>query len=161
MDVVWLAGLYAIRVIGGAVVTGIVISTWLLNFCILIFLSLACAKRCAELVTHLADNREMSSRRGYQVADLQVITAIGVAAGFSAVIVLMIYLQDAATLQLYSEPRLLLLVCVLLLYWQSHLWITVRRNEMHSDPIVFALTERKSQIVGGLMLLSFVASAVV
>ncbi|WP_168219881.1 UbiA family prenyltransferase [Pseudotabrizicola formosa] len=160
MDVVWLAGLYVIRVVGGAAATGIDISTWLLNFCILIFLSLACAKRCAELVTHLSANREMSSRRGYQVADLQVMTAIGVAAGFSAVIVLMIYLQDAATLQLYGEPRLLILVCVLLLYWQSHLWITVRRNEMHADPIVFALTERKSQIASGLMLLTFVAAAV-
>lgn len=160
IDVVWLAGLYTLRVLAGAVATGIAASTWLLSFCLFLFLSLACAKRCAELVMQFSSPRPLVSRRGYQPGDLEIMTTIGVANGFSAVIVLIIYLQDAATRSLYRQPGLLLLVCVLLLYWLAHLWITVRRNQMHADPIVFALTERRSQLVGVFMMLAFLAAAV-
>lgn len=156
LDVIWLAGLYTVRVIGGAAATGIVTSSWLLTFCVFIFLSLACAKRCAEMMVHLASEREMSSRRGYRVSDLDVMSGIGLASGFSAVIVLMIYLQSDATLELYGRPKVLILIGVVLMYWLCRLWLKVRRNELHSDPIVFALTDRSSQAAGLLTAMAFI-----
>lgn len=161
LDVIWLAGLYTMRVIAGAVATGIVTSTWLLTFCVFVFLSLACAKRCAELVTYLVAEREMSGRRGYRVSDLDIMAPIGVASGMAAVVVLMIYLQNDETRRLYARPDLLIATGVLLLYWQCRLWIKVRRDEMHSDPIVFAATDRQSQIITVLIALSLVLAAVV
>lgn len=160
VDVIWLAGLYTIRVLAGALASGLATSTWLLGFCLFLFLSLACAKRCAELVMQFSSPGAVISRRGYQPGDLEIMSMIGVANGFSAVIVLTLYLQDEATRRLYAQPNLLLLVCVLLAYWLIHLWITVRRNEMPGDPIVFALSERRSQLVGVFMMLAFLAAAV-
>lgn len=50
VDVVLLAGLYTIRIIGGALAISTVLSFWLLAFSMFIFLSLAMLKRYTELV---------------------------------------------------------------------------------------------------------------
>ena len=47
----------------------------------------------------------------------------------------------------YSEPRLLWLLCPLLLYWISRLWLKTGRGEMHDDPIVFTVRDRGSRYV--------------
>jgi len=51
---------------------------------------------------------------------------------------------------LYPQPLLLLLVCPLLLYWISRVWLIAHRSQMHDDPIVFALRDRASYVVGAL-----------
>ena len=49
IDVMTLAALYTLRIIAGSAATGIFVSFWLLAFSIFIFLSLAAAKRYAEV----------------------------------------------------------------------------------------------------------------
>ncbi len=49
LDVLMLAGLYTLRVIAGGMATGITVSQWLMAFSMFLFLSLAFAKRYAEL----------------------------------------------------------------------------------------------------------------
>nr|WP_256439132.1 UbiA family prenyltransferase [Rubellimicrobium arenae] len=158
IDILWLASLYALRVVGGAAATGIEISSWLLSFCVFFFLSLAAAKRCSELVMYAEKGRSVSGRRGYQIGDLEVMTMIGVISAYSAVIVLMIYTQDPLIRQMYPHPDFLMISGIVLLYWLNRVWLKVRRGEMHHDPIVFALRDRKSHYALGLMFLAFAAS---
>jgi hypothetical protein len=42
----------------------------------------------------------------------------------------------------------------LLLYWVSRVWLKAGRGEMHDDPLVFAVTDTQSQIVGLAILLA-------
>ncbi|MFH7572101.1 hypothetical protein VSS95_28505, partial [Pseudomonas syringae pv. tagetis] len=57
------------------------------------------------------------------------------------------------SLELYSNPKLLWLLCPILLYWISRMWIVSHRGDMHDDPIVFAAMDRGSQIVIALCVL--------
>ena len=58
VDVLLLAGLYTVRVLAGAAAVDIVPSFWLLAFSIFLFLSLALAKRHAELKVLLKHGTE-------------------------------------------------------------------------------------------------------
>jgi hypothetical protein len=51
---------------------------------------------------------------------------------------------------LYHHPVRLLLVCPLLLYWISRTWLLATRDTLHDDPVVFALKDWVSYVVGGL-----------
>ncbi|MBN1358998.1 MAG: hypothetical protein JW993_00320, partial [Sedimentisphaerales bacterium] len=48
----------------------------------------------------------------------------------------------------YATPGILWGLCILLLYWISRTWMLTHRGKMHQDPVVFALTDRISLLVG-------------
>jgi 4-hydroxybenzoate polyprenyltransferase len=147
LDVVVLAGLYTIRIIGGAVAIGSVLSFWLLAFSMFTFLSLAMVKRYTELGVLLANSRSEASGRGYNVEDLPLIQSLGAASGYIAVLVLALYINSPESLALYHRPQVLWLLCPLLLYWMSRFWVIAHRGEMNDDPVVFAALDRISQAV--------------
>lgn len=146
VDVVLLAGLYTVRIIGGAVAIDAELSFWLLAFSMFLFLSLAMLKRYTELQTMLAEGKADASGRGYRVDDLTIVQSLGGACGFIAVLVLCLYINSQAA-ALYRNPQMLWLLCPLLLYWVSRAWLLAHRNEMHDDPIVFAAGDKISLIV--------------
>lgn len=148
IDVMLLAGLYTLRVIGGAAAVGILPSFWLLALSMFMFLSLALVKRGAELSTYRRLNESSGGGRGYRVSDLEYLHSMGTASGYGAVLVTALYINDAAVLDLYSRPYLLWPVCPLLLYWVSRIWLKTGRGEMHDDPLVFAIKDRQSQLIG-------------
>ena len=43
-------------------------------------------------------------------------------------------------------------LCPLLLYWLSHVWLIAHRGKMPDDPVVFAVNDRTSRILILLML---------
>ena len=67
LDVVLLASLYTLRIIGGTVAIGAELSFWLLAFSMFIFLSLALLKRYTELHAVLARGKTRANGRGYGV----------------------------------------------------------------------------------------------
>ena len=148
IDVVLLAALYTVRIIGGVVAIGGELSFWLLAFSMFTFLSLALLKRYTELESALSSGKEQAIGRGYAVADLPLIQSLGAAAGYIAVMVFALYINSPESLVLYSHPKILWLLCPVLLYWMSRVWVIAHRGEMHDDPIVFAATDRTSQVVG-------------
>lgn len=148
LDVVTLAGLFTLRIFAGSAATGIAISEWLLAFSIFIFFSLAMLKRYIEILRLKEHGKESLLGRAYQVNDQGMISATGVASGFMAALVLTIYLNQAAAANLYTHPQWLLGVTVLMMYWISRIWILSHRGQVHDDPIVFALRDRQSLIVG-------------
>jgi 4-hydroxybenzoate polyprenyltransferase len=147
LDVVVLAGLYTIRIIGGAIAIGSVLSFWLLAFSMFTFLSLAMLKRYTELGILLANSKGQASGRGYNVEDLPLIQSLGAASGYLAVLVLALYINSPESLALYHRPQVLWLLCPLLLYWMSRVWVIAHRGEMNDDPVVFAALDRVSQVV--------------
>lgn len=155
LDVFFLAGLYTIRLVAGHEATRIEYSFWLLAFSMFIFLSLALVKRFTELKTLRLQNLRDSKGRGYTSEDMELVAMLGIASGFLSVLVMALYVNSDQVLQLhlYRYPTLLLLICPLLLYWVSRVWLIAHRGKMHDDPIVFALKDRASYLVGALTLL--------
>jgi 4-hydroxybenzoate polyprenyltransferase len=145
IDVVLLAGLYTLRVLAGGAATQIVPSEWLLGFSLFMFMSLALAKRHAEL--YRLKTELGWGTRGYLVHDLGLIQSLGAASGYLAVLVLALYIHAPSTRMLYQHPQYLWLLCPLLLYWVSRLWLIACRGLLHEDPIVFAFHDRVSLMV--------------
>lgn len=160
VDVVVLAMLYTLRIVAGAMAFGLNISFWLLAFSMFIFLSLAFVKRAAELrVVRHSGRSDKAHGRNYVPQDLEVVSSMGAAAGYIAVLVLALYIQDQTTQRLYRHPQLIWLACPLLLFWVGRIWVLTHRGEMHDDPVVFALKDRVSLLVGGLFALVFILAA--
>lgn len=152
VDVLTLAILYTMRIIGGATAIDVPLSFWLLLFSTFLFLSLALIKRYSELKAARDSGSEASLQgRGYAPDDLPMISSLGGSAGFIAVLVLALYVQDGQTAGLYASPRMIWALCPLLLFWISRAWLIAHRGRMHDDPIVFALRDRTSWMVVGLM----------
>jgi 4-hydroxybenzoate polyprenyltransferase len=147
VDVFALASLYTLRLIAGAAAVGIPPSFWLLAFSMFLFLSLAMVKRYAELVESLNKGGEVAPGRGYRVADLEVLASLGSSSGFAAALVLGLYVNSESVMPSYRLPEAMWLLCPLLLYWVSRLWIMSRRGWMDDDPIVFSVRDRVSRIV--------------
>jgi 4-hydroxybenzoate polyprenyltransferase len=147
LDIITLAGLYSFRILTGAAATWIQPSFWLLAFSMFIFLSLALVKRYSELSVVLKSGKAQASGRGYRVDDLPLLESLGTASGYMAVLVLALYINSADVTRLYSQPRWLWLLCPLLLYWISHIWIKTHRGEMHDDPVIFAVQDRSSWLI--------------
>lgn len=147
VDVVLLAGLYTVRIIAGAAAIGSPLSFWLLAFSMFLFLSLAMLKRYIELRSMQALGREGASGRGYNVDDLTLMQSLGSSSGYISVMVLALYINSPESLQLYTHPKMLWLLCPALLYWISRIWVVAHRGAMHDDPVVYAATDRVSQVV--------------
>jgi 4-hydroxybenzoate polyprenyltransferase len=150
VDVITLAGLYSIRVFGGAVAIEVVVSKWLLAFCIMIFMSLALIKRYVELAARRDANLPEPTSRDYRTSDLDMVAALAAAAGFNAITVFALYISSDSVNALYSRPELLWLVGPLLLYWVARALMLANRRLMDDDPVVFALKDRVSLVTIGL-----------
>lgn len=156
LDVFMLATLYTIRVIGGAAAINVLPSFWLLAFSMFIFFSLALVKRCSELLVMQQSQRESAQGRDYRTADYSVLQAIGVASGFSAVVVFALYINSPVVIESYRHPHMLWLICGTLAYWISRMWIKTVRGEMHDDPLLYAARDRGSAVMVVLSAISFI-----
>jgi 4-hydroxybenzoate polyprenyltransferase/phosphoserine phosphatase len=147
-DVFTLAVLYTMRIIAGTAAIQVPISHWLLAFSVFLFLCLAFVKRYSELHTLRAQQRSEAKGRGYFVSDFELLASLGAASGYIAVLVLALYINSPEVKVLYNRPEVLWMVCLVLLYWISRIWLISHRGQMHDDPIVFALRDRASYLAG-------------
>lgn len=155
LDVVTLAGLYTLRIIAGALAVGVTLSMWLLSFSMFIFISLALVKRYTEVLDAKQRGITTMLGRGYHPDDAEMVSSLGAAAGYLSVMVLALYIQDPAILNLYSSPQWIWGACPILLFWVSRCWMLAHRGQMHDDPMVFAFKDRVSILCGVLFLAAF------
>ncbi len=148
IDCLTLALLYTLRIIAATAAIGQEISFWLLTFSVFIFLSLAFVKRYAELKVQLLSGQEKIHGRGYQTVDAQLIQTMGIVAGYISVVVLALYLNSDAVLELYELPKLIWGAVLLMLFWISWMWMQAHRGKMHDDPLIFAFNDKASLSVG-------------
>lgn len=141
VDVLALSALYTIRIFAGSLAIGVPISSWLLVFSLLLFLSLALVKRCSELLALSRIERVAAAGRDYRVGDLVVLWPMGVGASLCSIVVFCLFLSSPETQAKYTMPQLMWIVAFALIYWLSRVWIKTSRHEMHDDPIVFAVRD--------------------
>jgi len=148
IDALALAGLYTLRIIAGAAAVDVPLSFWMLLFSVFLFLSLAFVKRFAELNDLRRQNGLQAAGRGYRVEDLSVLQSLGSAAGYLSVLVLALYINSPEIGVLYHRPKLVWMLCILMLYWISRIWMMAQRGAVHDDPVLFALKDRQSLAIG-------------
>ena len=148
VDVILLAGLYTIRILAGGAAAEVAVTEWLLAFSMFFFVSLAFAKRYAELDRHANPKLGLRNGRGYDVSDIGLLETLGPTSGYLAVLVFSLYIQGETAQQLYTREWALWLICPLILYWISRVWLLAKRHKLLEDPVVFAMTDRVSLAVG-------------
>ncbi len=162
LDVLVLAGLYTHRILTGGVAASAEISPWLLAFSTFLFLSLALVKRYIELNSRVAsgDPDERLAGRAYQTGDLGLVGTMGISSGYLAILVLALYVNSEAVRNLYGTPELVWLICPIMLFWISRIWLLARRGEVADDPVLFATTDKVSYVAGALIAVVMGAAAV-
>jgi 4-hydroxybenzoate polyprenyltransferase len=148
VDVLMLSGLYTLRLFAGSAATGSHISHWLGSFSVFLFFSLAIAKRFAELENLSASNSAPKNGRGYLLTDIDQLRSFGTSSAFAAVVIFAIYISGLDVTKLYRNPALLWLIMPLMILWLCRVWLLASRGELHEDPVVFALTDRMSLLIG-------------
>jgi len=146
LDAIVLAGLYTLRIMAGSASVMIWPSSWLLAFSTFLFLSLALVKRYAELVI-MESQSGVVQVRGYQIIDKELLASLGSGSAYVSVLVLAIYISSGAAETHYTRHQLVWLLCPLLLYWISYVWLVAHRGTMHDDPLVFTARDWVSRIV--------------
>ncbi len=147
VDCLTLAILYTLRIVAGAAAISVPLSFWLLAFSIFLFLSLAFIKRYAELQAHPGDAKKVHGR-GYYIADAPLVQQLGVTSGYAATLVLALYLNSENVIKLYRTPEIIWGAVPLMLLWISWMWLKAHRGLMHDDPIVFAIKDKVSILIG-------------
>jgi 4-hydroxybenzoate polyprenyltransferase len=156
VDVIVLSGLYTIRILAGSAATGVPVSPWLAAFSIFFFLSLAFVKRFSELESMRqrlgTSGAALVKGRGYRVSDLEQLRSFGTASGYASVVVFALYIGNEVAKDLYAHHMRLWLLVPVLLLWLSRLWLQASRDELHEDPVIYAITDRRSLLLGALVI---------
>ena len=150
LDIIVLAILYTIRLVAGAAAIHEPVTFWLLAYSLFIFFSLASVKRYAEIVK--LDPDEKISGRGYTSEDTSFVKVLGISSGLISVLVFALYINDPGVLAKYRSPTWLWLITPLLLYWISRIWHMTYHGKMHEDPVIFAIKDKVSYLVAGLII---------
>jgi 4-hydroxybenzoate polyprenyltransferase/phosphoserine phosphatase len=148
VDVLVLSGLYTLRLQAGSAATQTPISHWLAGFAIFLFLSLAIVKRFAELENLRATGAHPKSGRGYLLADIEQIRSFGTASAYASVVIFAIYISGSDVVTLYHRSFLLWFIVPLMILWLSRVWLLASRGELNEDPVVFALSDGMSLLIG-------------
>jgi 4-hydroxybenzoate polyprenyltransferase len=139
-----LAALYTIRLLAGGAAAGVPVSHWLLVFSLFFFLSLGMVKRYTEArIVDLNATRALAGR-GYRRDDIGLLGQFGTASGYLAVLVLALYINSDQVRILYDQPEAIWLLCPIMLYWISRVWLLAYRGQLHEDPVLFAIEDRTS-----------------
>jgi 4-hydroxybenzoate polyprenyltransferase len=148
LDVFLLGALYVVRIFAGGAAMGIHISSWTMGYCMFLFLSLALLKRYVEILMLSANKQTAARGRGYRVIDEPILACFGAGAACIAALLLALYIESPEVRLLYRHPERLWLLCGVHLYWISRVWLLANRGEMHHDPVLFALRDRTSYLLG-------------
>lgn len=160
VDVLGLAAMHTLRILAGNAAAAIPLSSWLLAFAMFLFFSLALVKRYAELRLTQDHSGLKKAGRGYHAEDIEALSQLGMASGCTCALIMALYVDSANVKQLYSQPKLIWLVCPIILYQMARIWFLARRGGMPDDPLVFMIRDWRSQVMGVIVVLIMVAATV-
>jgi 4-hydroxybenzoate polyprenyltransferase/phosphoserine phosphatase len=148
VDVVVLSCLYTIRMVAGSSATGDPVSPWLAGFSSFLFLSLAMVKRFSELQNLHARGANPRNGRGYLLSDLEQLRVFGTSSAYASVVIFSLYINGRDVMALYHHPNRMWAVTPLLILWVSRVWLLASRGVLDEDPVVFAISDRMSLLLG-------------
>jgi hypothetical protein len=76
------------------------------------------------------------------------VRSFGTSSAFASVVVFAVYIGQPDVLGLYSHPQRMWLITPLMILWLCRVWLLASRGELDEDPVVFALTDRMSLLMG-------------
>ena len=86
--------------------------------------------RCCEPIGKLGlDGRD------YHVGDMPTLISLGASAGYLAVLLLALYVNSLDINVMYSRPKVVRMLCPILLCWSSRIWIKSVKGKKHHDPL--------------------------
>jgi len=145
IDIFALVALAMHRVLTGFIIAGAAPSFWLLLFTGFFFFGLAMLARYGELKSSRFSGTRLATRaRAYRPGDHDILASFGLAGGYLSALILALYVLTPEARAAFRSPQLLWLLCPLLLYWISRVWIHARRGRVPEDPILFALKDTAS-----------------
>ena len=148
LDVVVLSALYTLRMLAGAAATFTYISPWLAAFSVFIFLSLAMVKRFSELQNVRTAGAAVTNGRGYLLQDIEQVRSFGTSSAFASIVVFSVYIGQPDVQSLYHHHQRMWLMTPLMILWLCRVWLLASRGELDEDPVVFALTDKMSLLMG-------------
>jgi len=158
VDVVILSSLYTVRMLAGAAATRTPVSPWLAAFSVFLFLSLAMVKRFSELRNLNARGMNPTNGRGYILSDIEQLRSFGTSSAYASVVIFALYISGHDVMALYHHPNRMWLMTPLMILWLSRIWLLASRGLLNEDPVVFALTDRMSLLLGlGVLLTAYSA----
>ena len=158
VDVVILSSLYTIRMMAGSAATHDPVSPWLAAFSIFLFLSLAMVKRFSELQNLHARGVNPTNGRGYLLSDIEQLRSFGTSSAYASIVIFALYINGHDVVALYHHPNRMWLITPLLILWVSRVWLLASRGLLDEDPVVFALADRMSLLLGlGVVIIAYSA----
>jgi 4-hydroxybenzoate polyprenyltransferase len=159
LDGFTLASLFTMRLGLGVVAADAPPSPWLFVFSMFLFSSLSYAKRYTEISRAMVRNGAGPGGRGYRPVDAPMVLTVGLAAGVGAVLIMVLYIVEeafrssfyGATAALWGFPPLVFLFII-------RVWLVSVRGEMMDDPVAFAIRDKVSIGLLGLLLVCFGAA---
>lgn len=124
-------------------------SPWLLSFSMFFFFSLALAKRHAEIMEAKERGAVLVLGRGYRADDWPLTLVFGITAGLSSTVIMLLYVtNDAAPSNFYREIGWLYVAPAATTLWLLRIWLLSHRMSLDDDPVVFALSDGVSWLLG-------------
>lgn len=148
LDCIVLAMMYSYRIFLGIEVLNLDPSVWLLSFSLFFFLSLAFIKRYTELFKAQENKKNFIKGRGFIVDDMSLIMSMAVGSGFLSLLIFVLYINDDLIKNIFSSIWFVYFCIPVLLYWLARIFIISKRGKMKEDPVVFALKDRLSLVLG-------------
>jgi 4-hydroxybenzoate polyprenyltransferase len=156
VDAFTLAALFTLRLGLGITAVGCTASPWLLVFSMFLFTSLSFAKRQTEIQKSIANGLDGISSRGYLAGDAGIVLGLGLATAMSAITIMVLYIMnDVYSAEFYRQPLLLWVLPAALYMWLCRIWLLCHRHQLNDDPVAFAVGDRISIGLGGLMGIAF------
>lgn len=159
VDVVVLACLYFTRILSGAEIVDVVVSPWLFIFSLSFFFSLALSKRYVELLRIADLSVKKIPGRGYGTEDGWVVLLLGAGSGVLSIMVLAFYMNSGHIDTLYRKAEFIWIGVFLTLFWISRVWFRAKRGLLDDDPIIFAIKDRTSYVILGLIMVCVLLSS--
>jgi 4-hydroxybenzoate polyprenyltransferase len=89
---------------------------------------------------------------------LLIVEILGIASGYVSILVFALYLNTEKVLHAFRSVEIIWLLVPLLLFWVSSMWMQAHRDKMHDDPIVHAIFDQTSYVIGILSILILVVA---
>jgi hypothetical protein len=95
----------------------------------------------------------MFESRGYLPADWLLVAPLGIGSALAAGLIFVIYLvEERFSDDVFTEPGWLWFIFPTLLFWLLRIWRLALHGQMNEDPILFAVTDKVSLVLGAVVL---------